>query len=198
MTIYKEWGDDSCYQLIGIDGMVYDTLDDDYFVERFDDNRFEYDGGNTTLDSEETSWLYIEDKNIMIEMPTEESPAVCLWKDNEDVEKDIDTSGTLVMQYDDFFRSAQFVWMRPDAQPMRASDWQDYVRSFSYLIHAKECDLFFVFNAFDGNIEWNLPKTRRGYHWVEKLNTSLSQVSVQSTKFMMPAWSVLVFEAEKI
>ncbi len=63
---------------------ILHSSDYNYTLKLYDEE------GNTTLDSEETSWLYIEDKNIMIEMPTEESPAVCLWKDNEDVEKDIE------------------------------------------------------------------------------------------------------------
>ena len=39
------------------------------------------DEGNETLDADDIKWLYIKNKNIMIEMPTTENPVICFWKE---------------------------------------------------------------------------------------------------------------------
>lgn len=50
-----------------------------------------YDGdGNTTLDPEEAYWIYITNKNIMFELPSDDEAVMCIWK-----EKEIDDDETL-------------------------------------------------------------------------------------------------------
>ena len=66
--------------------MEYTSLSDDILsILHSSDYEFKlkmYDEeGNTTLDSDNIKWLYIVNKNIMIEMPTTESPIICFWKE---------------------------------------------------------------------------------------------------------------------
>jgi len=99
-----------------------------------------------------------------------------------------------IMSYYDFFKTEIFEWFRPDGQLMKNEDWASYVRSLSYRIRQKSGDLFFIFNAYRENIEWTLPKNRRGYHWQLSLNSSFEDVEIQSEKVNAPAWGVLIFE----
>lgn len=41
------------------------------------------DEGNTTLQSDDATWVYIFNKNIMIEMMDDENPILCFWKDRD-------------------------------------------------------------------------------------------------------------------
>lgn len=99
-----------------------------------------------------------------------------------------------IMGHDDFFTPEICVWYRPDGQKMTSQDWHYYVRAISCLINNNNNELFFVFNAFEKEINWSLPKGKNG-HWKLVIDTSEELAkNVQELSFEMPAWSVVVFE----
>lgn len=55
--------------------------DYDFTLKLYDDE------GNVTLDPEESNWIYITNKNIMFELPTDDEAVMCIWKE-KDVEDD--------------------------------------------------------------------------------------------------------------
>lgn len=55
--------------------------DYDFILKLYDDE------GNVTLDPEESNWIYITNKNIMFELPTDDEAVMCIWKE-KDVEDD--------------------------------------------------------------------------------------------------------------
>jgi len=68
--------------------MKYTSLKQDIIsILRSSDNELQIklydDEGNTTLDSDEVAWVYIYNKNIMIEMMTDDNPNLCFWKNRE-------------------------------------------------------------------------------------------------------------------
>ena len=60
------------------------------------------------------------------------------------------------MEHHDFYGEDEFTWYRPDGEPMQTGDWQDYVRALSYFVQQNQTRLFFIFNAFDQPIKWQL------------------------------------------
>ncbi|MBQ6854464.1 MAG: glycogen debranching protein GlgX [Alphaproteobacteria bacterium] len=101
-----------------------------------------------------------------------------------------------VMNYSYFFDVEKCVWYRPDAQPMSETDWAHFVRSVSCLIYNENNLLYFVFNAFNEEIKYQLPPPKN-HQWKLVLDTTdtLSTNAVYN-EFLAPAWSVLVFEEE--
>ncbi len=102
-----------------------------------------------------------------------------------------------IMSYYDFFKMEKLIWYKPDGKLMTDRDWAYYVRSLSYCIHQKQGDLFFVFNAYQSDIEWQLPKNKKGFHWELALNSTLEPIEMDDKKAKIPAWSVVVFEEIK-
>lgn len=99
-----------------------------------------------------------------------------------------------VMSSGDFFDTEKCVWYRPDGTPMGEGDWQGFVRCIACLIDNDINKLFFVFNAFDKEINYQLPVIEDSqWHLVLdtanllKTNTSYQEVNIA-------AWSVAVFE----
>ena len=45
--------------------------------------------GNTTLEAEDIQWIYIENKNIMIELPKDNETSICFWKETKSEDDDI-------------------------------------------------------------------------------------------------------------
>lgn len=62
---------------------ILHSSDYDYELKMYDEE------GNTTLDSDDIKWLYIKNKNIMIEMPSTEEPTLCFWKETGSEDKDM-------------------------------------------------------------------------------------------------------------
>lgn len=93
------------------------------------------------------------------------------------------------LETDDFINSDNFVWYRPDGQPMESQDWQHYVRALSCRLKGNGHNLFFIFNAFSGPLSWVLP----GDGWDLILDTTEEGVLKQN-KIIAPAWSVMVFK----
>lgn len=62
---------------------ILHSSDYDYELKMYDEE------GNTTLDSDNIKWLYIKNKNIMIEMPSTEDPVLCFWKETGSEDKDM-------------------------------------------------------------------------------------------------------------
>ncbi|MBE6446339.1 MAG: glycogen debranching protein GlgX [Alphaproteobacteria bacterium] len=102
-----------------------------------------------------------------------------------------------IMSYYDFFKSEKLEWFKPNGQEMQGEDWAFYVKSLSYRIRQKTGDLFFVFNAYQADIEWQLPKNKKGFHWELALNSTLEPIEISDKKAKIPAWSVVVFEEIK-
>ena len=99
-----------------------------------------------------------------------------------------------VMETGDFFNTDKCTWYRPDGLAMTADDWQGFVRSISCLIHNDNSELYFVFNAFDKEIKYQLPTVNNSV-WRLLLDTSDTlRTNEIYREFMMPAWSVAVFE----
>ncbi len=94
-----------------------------------------------------------------------------------------------VMEKDDFFDREGFIWYRPDGRAMRQDDWVGYVRAVSCWIQGEKDNLFFIFNAYDQPLAWQLPAGR----WKMILDTSDEAVFTPE-KGTVPAWSVLVFK----
>ena len=76
---------------------------------------------------------------------------------------------------------------------MQANDWQDYVRALSYFVQQDQTRLFFIFNAFDQPIKWQLPALEKGRKWQIKLDTSDTNPILRNGQIMVPAWSILIF-----
>lgn len=58
---------------------------DDYdFVLKLYDN-----DGDTTLDPEQAAWIYVTNKNIMFELPSDDASSLCIWKEKNIEEDDI-------------------------------------------------------------------------------------------------------------
>ena len=93
------------------------------------------------------------------------------------------------LETDDFISSENFIWYRPDAQPMESQDWQYHVRALSCRLKGKEHNLFFIFNAFSGPLPWVLPEV----NWELILDTT-DEAVLKRNKITVPAWSVLVFK----
>lgn len=62
---------------------ILHSSDYDFTLKLYDDE------GNSTLESEDISWIYIEDENIMIEMPTVEEPTLYIWKETGSEDENI-------------------------------------------------------------------------------------------------------------
>lgn len=93
------------------------------------------------------------------------------------------------LETDDFINSDNFVWYRPDGQPMESKDWQHYVRALSCRLKGNGHNLFFIFNAFSGPLPWVLPEEG----WELILDTTEEGILKQN-KIIAPAWSVMVFK----
>lgn len=100
-----------------------------------------------------------------------------------------------IMGYDDFFTPDICTWYRPDGQVMTGEDWQYYVRAVSCLIHHKDSELFFVFNAFKEDLKWSFPKVN-SLKWHKVIASTESPLEVDKKgQFVIPSWSVVVFES---
>lgn len=62
---------------------ILHSSDYDFTLQLYDSE------GNSTLDSEDISWIYIKDENIMIEMPTTEQPTLYFWKEIRTEDEDM-------------------------------------------------------------------------------------------------------------
>ena len=51
--------------------------DYDFVLKLYDAN------GDTTLDGEDASWIYVTNENIMFELPTDDISTLCIWKEKE-------------------------------------------------------------------------------------------------------------------
>ena len=102
-----------------------------------------------------------------------------------------------IMSYYDFFKSEKLEWFKPNGQEMQDEDWAYYVKSLSYRIRQKTGDLFFIFNAYQGDIDWILPHNKKNYSWHLVLNSSFQDLQIMDSGVKVPAWSVLVFEEMK-
>ena len=48
-----------------------------------------YDGnGNITLDGEKAEWVYVQNKNIMFELPSDDTSIMCIWKEKDTDDND--------------------------------------------------------------------------------------------------------------
>ncbi len=100
-----------------------------------------------------------------------------------------------VMSFGYFFSEEKCVWYRPDGLPMKPDDWQGFVRSLSCLIYGKNNNLFFVFNAFNEDLKYQLPVAEKA-KWQLVLDTAETNAVNKIYKVItVPAWSVLVFES---
>ena len=99
------------------------------------------------------------------------------------------------MEQDNFLTPERCVWFRPDAERMKAQDWQHFVRALSCRIAEKTGNLFIIFNGFEKDLNWNLPAPTAGRMWHLALSTET--VSVKANALKVPAWSVVVFKEKK-
>ena len=102
---------------------------------------------------------------------------------------------TPILKHDDFMKSNQCVWFKPDGAQMNANDWQDFVRAISCRIQDKNGNLFFIFNGYDGDLPWQLPSPKANTKWQIVLATE--KVSIRSNRLKVPAWSVVVLKEIK-
>ncbi len=94
-----------------------------------------------------------------------------------------------------FLNTLQCTWFRPDAKPMKAEDWQDFVRALSSRIRQETDDVFFIFNGCENELEWRLPSPSAGKEWILELATE--KVSFKANALKVPAWSVCIFKESK-
>ncbi len=99
-----------------------------------------------------------------------------------------------VMSAGDFFDTEKCIWYRPDGTPMGEGDWKGFVRCVSCLIDNDINKLFFVFNAFDKGINYQLPVIENS-QWKLVLDTAnILKTNTDYQKVNIAAWSVAVFE----
>ena len=100
-----------------------------------------------------------------------------------------------VTAQDNFLTSEDCMWFRPDAEHMRGKDWQHFVRALSCRIKEKTGNLFFIFNGYDGDLQWKLPAPTAGKKW--KVALSTEHVVLKANGLKVPAWSVIVLKETK-
>ncbi len=98
-----------------------------------------------------------------------------------------------ILTQDDFLTSENCRWYRPDGAEMEDDDWQHYVRAVSCRVQGENQNLFFIFNAADSVINWQVPPDK----WSVSLDTSGEAALVNQT-ITVPAWSVVVLTSEEV
>ncbi|MBQ4471894.1 MAG: glycogen debranching protein GlgX [Alphaproteobacteria bacterium] len=97
-----------------------------------------------------------------------------------------------ILKNDNFLKSNECVWFRPDASQMRSSDWEAFVRAISCRIRNETGNLFFIFNGFDGDVSWQIPAPNAHKKW--KVILSTEKVFLRTNHVKVPGWSVIVLK----
>lgn len=84
-------------------------------------------------------------------------------------------------------------WYTPNGEKMQQEDWQYFVRAISFVNTRKNNKLFFLFNAFTEDIIWHFPSDYPK-KWQLILDTSGKLKDYSEDSFLLPAWSVCLFE----
>ncbi len=100
-----------------------------------------------------------------------------------------------VMHQDNFLSSEQCAWFKPDGGHMYNKDFQAFVRALSCRIKQKSGNLFFIFNGYEGDLNWILPSPSANMEWQVALSTE--HVCCKGNTLKVPAWSVVVFKEKK-
>lgn len=100
------------------------------------------------------------------------------------------------LRSNDFFSSDELIWYRPDGQKMKPDNWEYFVRSVAFLIENENKGLFFIFNAYDGPIEYTFPGEETAVWKLAFEAERTPSASVFSGTVTVPGWGVMVFERQ--
>lgn len=98
------------------------------------------------------------------------------------------------LRSNDFFSSDELVWYRPDGIKMNSNDWEYFVRSVAFMIENKNKGLYFIFNAFDQQIEYTFPGDKNQQWHLAIDSSGIHKVDTFKGSVIVSGWSVAVFE----